>query len=129
MEESDYFRVFWSLLSAELHRLVRCLYMDGNLPTRDGNQGPGPRAWPVKACCGTGLGLHLVSPQNCGPRGMGSKRDGSKAGRVENGTGRKRDGLNLRDFEDPNPKSPFLFSPKTLRERERERERRRFDVM
>ncbi|KAF2583226.1 hypothetical protein F2Q68_00004437 [Brassica cretica] len=49
-------------------------------------------AWPVKACCMAGLGLHLVSPQNCGPRGTGSKRDGSKAGRVQNGTGRKRDG-------------------------------------
>ncbi|CAN7071796.1 unnamed protein product [Brassica oleracea var. botrytis] len=30
------------------------------LGARDGNQGPGPRAWPVKACCGAGLGLHLV---------------------------------------------------------------------
>ena len=68
---------------------------------RDGNQGPGLRAWPVKACCGAGLGFHLVSPQNCGPRGTGSKRDGSKAGRVKSGTGRKRDGLNPRDFEDP----------------------------
>ena len=40
-------------------------------------------------------------------------------GRVQSRTGRKRDGLNLRDFEDPNPKSPFLLSPKTLREREK----------
>ncbi|WZY98416.1 hypothetical protein YC2023_070745 [Brassica napus] len=48
--------------------------------SRDGNQGPGPRAWTAglarKACCGAGLGLHLVSPKNCGPRGTGSKRDG-----------------------------------------------------
>ncbi|KAF3555504.1 hypothetical protein F2Q69_00014363 [Brassica cretica] len=27
---------------------------------RDVNQGAEPRAWPVKACCGTGLGLHFV---------------------------------------------------------------------
>ncbi|KAF2565880.1 hypothetical protein F2Q68_00026308 [Brassica cretica] len=38
------------------------------LSIRDGNQGPGPRAW------------------------TGSKRDGSKAGRVQSGTGRKWDG-------------------------------------
>ncbi|KAF3508191.1 hypothetical protein F2Q69_00005764 [Brassica cretica] len=59
---------------------------------RDGNEGAGPQAWPVKACCRAGLGLHLVSPQNCGPRRTGSKRDGSKAGPFQNGTGRKRDG-------------------------------------
>ncbi|KAF3571056.1 hypothetical protein F2Q69_00060488 [Brassica cretica] len=51
--------------------------------SRDGNQGPGPRAWPVKACCRAGLDLHLAR----------------------------------------SPKSPFLLSPKTLREREREREK------
>ncbi|WZZ79102.1 hypothetical protein YC2023_099674 [Brassica napus] len=33
-----------------------------NPGNRDGNQGPGPRAWPVKACCVAGLDLHLVSP-------------------------------------------------------------------
>ena len=33
MEESGDFGVFWSLLSAELHRRVRCLAMDGDLPT------------------------------------------------------------------------------------------------
>ena len=33
MEESGDFGVFWSLLSAELHIRVRCLAMDGYLPT------------------------------------------------------------------------------------------------
>ena len=33
LEESGDFGVFWSLLSAELHRRVRCLAMDGDLPT------------------------------------------------------------------------------------------------
>ena len=33
MEESGNFGVFWSLLSAELHIRVRCLAMDGELPT------------------------------------------------------------------------------------------------
>ena len=33
MEESNDFGVFWSLLSVELHRRVRCLAMDGDLPT------------------------------------------------------------------------------------------------
>ncbi|KAF3533896.1 hypothetical protein DY000_02040941 [Brassica cretica] len=32
-EECGDFGVFWSLLSAELHRRVRCLVMDGDLPT------------------------------------------------------------------------------------------------
>ena len=32
LEESDDFGVFWSLLSEELHRCVRYLSMDGNLP-------------------------------------------------------------------------------------------------
>ncbi|KAJ4905662.1 hypothetical protein Rs2_09320 [Raphanus sativus] len=41
---------------------------------RDGNQGPGPRVWPVKTCCGGGLGLHLINPQNCGSRGLGFKK-------------------------------------------------------
>ena len=87
---------------------------------RDGNQRPGLRTWPVKACCRVGLGLHLVSLQNCGPRGTGSKRDGSKAGRIESGMGLTRGILKTH-----NPKSPFLLSPITLRERERERERER----
>ncbi|KAF2535146.1 hypothetical protein F2Q70_00004515 [Brassica cretica] len=34
LEESGDFGVFWSLLSAELHRRVRCMAMDGDLPTR-----------------------------------------------------------------------------------------------
>ncbi|KAF2615184.1 hypothetical protein F2Q70_00012935 [Brassica cretica] len=33
LEESGDFGVFWSLSSAELHRRVRCLAMDGELPT------------------------------------------------------------------------------------------------
>ncbi|KAG5410958.1 hypothetical protein IGI04_007277 [Brassica rapa subsp. trilocularis] len=33
LEESDDFGVIWSLLSAELHRRVRCIAMDGDLPT------------------------------------------------------------------------------------------------
>ncbi|KAF2608198.1 hypothetical protein F2Q68_00044002 [Brassica cretica] len=33
LEESGEFGVFWSLLSAELHRRVICLAMDGDLPT------------------------------------------------------------------------------------------------
>uniref|UniRef100_A0A0D3AVQ2 CCHC-type domain-containing protein n=1 Tax=Brassica oleracea var. oleracea TaxID=109376 RepID=A0A0D3AVQ2_BRAOL len=66
---------------------------------KDGNQGVGPQTWPVKACCGAELGLHLVNPQNCGPRGTESKRDGSKAGRVQNGTGSKRDGSKARRVE------------------------------
>ncbi|KAF3496718.1 hypothetical protein DY000_02054289 [Brassica cretica] len=33
LEESGDFGVFWSLLSVELHRRVRCLAMDGDLPT------------------------------------------------------------------------------------------------
>ncbi|KAF2598582.1 hypothetical protein F2Q68_00010707 [Brassica cretica] len=33
LEESGDFGVFWSLLSAELHRRIRCLDMDGDLPT------------------------------------------------------------------------------------------------
>ncbi|KAF2597883.1 hypothetical protein F2Q68_00010709 [Brassica cretica] len=33
LEESGDFGVFWSLLSAELHRRIRCLAMDGDLPT------------------------------------------------------------------------------------------------
>ena len=33
LEESGDFGVFWSLLSAELHRHVRCVAMDGDLPT------------------------------------------------------------------------------------------------
>ncbi|KAF2551916.1 hypothetical protein F2Q68_00034866 [Brassica cretica] len=37
------------------------------------------------------------------PAKLRASRDGSKAGWVENGMGRKRDGLNLRDFEDPQP--------------------------
>ena len=32
LEESGNFCVFWSLLSVELHRRVRCLAMDGDLP-------------------------------------------------------------------------------------------------
>ncbi|KAF2533251.1 hypothetical protein F2Q70_00029901 [Brassica cretica] len=33
LEECGDFGVFWSLLSAELHRRVRCLAVDGYLPT------------------------------------------------------------------------------------------------
>ena len=33
MEECGDFSVFWSLLSAELHRCIRCLGMDGDLHT------------------------------------------------------------------------------------------------
>ena len=33
LEESGDFGVFWSLFSAELHRRVRCLAMDGDIPT------------------------------------------------------------------------------------------------
>ncbi|KAF2551252.1 hypothetical protein F2Q68_00035473 [Brassica cretica] len=33
LEESGDFGVFWSLLSAKLHRYVRCLAMAGDLPT------------------------------------------------------------------------------------------------
>ena len=33
LNESGDFGVFWSLLSVELHRRVRCLAMDGDLPT------------------------------------------------------------------------------------------------
>ncbi|KAF3486368.1 hypothetical protein F2Q69_00052339 [Brassica cretica] len=33
LEECGDFGVFWSLLSAELHRRFRCLAMDGDLPT------------------------------------------------------------------------------------------------
>ncbi|KAF3498098.1 hypothetical protein DY000_02053265 [Brassica cretica] len=33
LEESGDFGVFWSLLSAKLHRHVRCLAMDGDLPS------------------------------------------------------------------------------------------------
>ena len=67
--------------------------MNTRLTSRDGNQGARPQAWPVKAYCRAGLGLHLVSPRNCGSSGTGSKQDGSKAERVQNGTGRKRDGF------------------------------------
>ncbi|KAF2589340.1 hypothetical protein F2Q70_00038902 [Brassica cretica] len=33
LEESGDFGAFWSLLSAELHRRVRCSDMDADLPT------------------------------------------------------------------------------------------------
>uniref|UniRef100_M4F780 Uncharacterized protein n=1 Tax=Brassica campestris TaxID=3711 RepID=M4F780_BRACM len=33
LEESGDFGVFWRLFSAELHRRVRCLAMDGDIPT------------------------------------------------------------------------------------------------
>ena len=33
LEESGDFGVFWSFLSAELHRRIKCLAMDGGLPT------------------------------------------------------------------------------------------------
>ena len=33
LEESGFFGVFWSLLSAELHRRVRCLAMEGDIDT------------------------------------------------------------------------------------------------
>ncbi|KAF2607217.1 hypothetical protein F2Q68_00044591 [Brassica cretica] len=33
LEECGDFGVFWSRLSAELHRRIRCLAMDGDLPT------------------------------------------------------------------------------------------------
>ncbi|KAF2544737.1 hypothetical protein F2Q70_00021250 [Brassica cretica] len=33
LEKSGDFGVFWSLLSAELHKCVRCLAIDGDLPT------------------------------------------------------------------------------------------------
>ena len=39
---------------------------------------------------------------------MGSKQDGSKAEWVESGTDRKRDELNLRDFEDLQPSVPIF---------------------
>ncbi|KAF2530694.1 hypothetical protein F2Q70_00029281 [Brassica cretica] len=32
-EESGDFGVFWSILSEELHRRMRCLAMDGDIPT------------------------------------------------------------------------------------------------
>lgn len=79
-------------------------------PTMDGNQGPVPRAWPVKVCCRGGLSLYLISPQNCGPRGTGLKQDGFKMGWAQCRTGRKQDGLNRGNLKTRNPKSPFPLS-------------------
>ncbi|KAF2572189.1 hypothetical protein F2Q70_00001232 [Brassica cretica] len=53
--------------------------------------------------------------------GTGRKRDGSKTGRVESGMG-----LTCGILKARNPKSSFLLSPKTLREREREKAIRRY---
>ena len=44
-----------------------------------------------------------IGPPFGKPAKLQASWDGFKAGRVKSGTGRKLDGLNLRDFEDQQP--------------------------
>ncbi|KAF2549391.1 hypothetical protein F2Q70_00019673 [Brassica cretica] len=64
---------------------------------RDGNQGAGTAGLARKSLLRDGIGAPFGKPAKL--------RDEFKVGRVESGTDRKRDGLqvNLRDFENPQP--------------------------